>query len=114
MAISFFKICTACGKKWVNQALFLVDPAISLVGYQVAFEAREAGYLLFNHNCGTTLAVAVHHFYDLPHSLVDLHCHEKLSPEHCLNEDGEQDCQAGCECSQVKKIMKIIKLWPKK
>ncbi|MBU0909343.1 MAG: hypothetical protein KJ717_07215, partial [Proteobacteria bacterium] len=111
MANSTFKNCTACGKKWITQAIFLFDPAISLVGYQDSFEAvLEAGYLLFNHSCGTTLAVPVNKFQDLPKRPVYLENmkDEEISPEYCLNEDGEQDCRAGCECAHVKKIMKII------
>lgn len=87
------------------------------MGYQVSFEAAlEAGYLLFNHSCGTTLAVPVNKFQDLhqspvcPGSLNDA----DISQEYCLTEDGEQDCQTGCECAKVKKIMNVIKLWPKK
>jgi hypothetical protein len=120
MANSTFKKCTACGKKWINQAIFLVDPAISLVGYQDSFEAAlEAGYLLFNHNsCGTTLAVPVKQFQDLPQRTVSIDnitdTDEELSPEFCLSGDGEQDCRVGCECAHVKKMMNIIKLWPKK
>jgi len=117
MASSIFKKCTACGKKWIDQALFLVDPTISLVGYQVSFEAAlEAGYLLFNHSCGTTIAVPVDKFQDLHQRPVYIasRTDDEISPEYCLNEDGEQDCQDGCACANVKKIMNIINLWPKK
>ncbi|MBU4263200.1 MAG: hypothetical protein KKC76_15200 [Proteobacteria bacterium] len=117
MANSIFKKCTACGKKWIDKAIFLFDPTISLVGYQVSFDtALEAGFILFNHNCGTTLAVPVNKFQDL-HQLpvyIENMTNEEINPEYCLHEDGEQDCQAGCECFHVKKIMNIIKLWPKK
>lgn len=116
MATSAFKICTACGKRWIDQSIFLFDPAISIVGYQVSFEAAvEAGYLLFNHSCGNTLAIPVKKFHDLPEQPVSVETmtEEEKSPECCLSEDGQQACPEGCQCAYVREIMKIIKLWPK-
>lgn len=116
MATPTFKKCTVCGKKWINQSIFLFDPDIRLVGYQVSFDAAlEAGLLLFNHSCGTTLAVPVKKFQDLHEGPVAVErMIEEKSPKYCLNEDGQLDCPAGCKCADVKEIMKIIKSWPKK
>lgn len=63
-----FKTCPHCGKIWPNRDVFLEDPGLELIGYQVDFEVIERGLFLFNHHdCQTTLAIPTGSFKDFHH-----------------------------------------------
>ena len=101
---------------WFSRTDFLQDCDIELVGYQVNFRQLELGYLLFNHLiCESTLAVHAgffKDFYDGP--IFD----ERLTasgtcPGYCKQMDVIEPCDEPCECAYVRKIMQIIRNWPK-
>jgi hypothetical protein len=48
-----------CNAFWEDTDNFIADPDIALIGYQANFKHLKLGYLLFNHNCGTTLSIEV-------------------------------------------------------
>ena len=110
-----FKQCTACGFKWSTRDRFLEDPDIELVGYQVNFVELLAGFFLFNHSCGTTLAVLSEAFEDLYDGPVftDRATGSEECQEHCLHEDDLSPCPAQCECAFVREIIQYIKSWSK-
>ena len=110
-----FKQCTSCGFKWSTRDQFLEDPDIELVGYQVNFVELLAGFFLFNHSCGTTLAVLSEAFEDLYDGPVfsERATGSEECQEHCLHEDDLSPCPVPCECAFVREIIQHIKSWPK-
>ena len=110
-----FKQCTSCGFRWSTRDQFLEDPDIELVGYQVNFVELLLGFFLFNHSCGTTLAVLSEAFEDLYDGPVfsERATGSEECQEHCLHEDDLSPCPVQCECAFVREIIQYIKSWPK-
>jgi len=109
-----FKACPSCRHEWQTRNTFLADKEIRLTGYQADFEDLATGLLLFNHRCGTTLAIPVAEFRDLYSGPV---FEEQLTgtdqcPEYCLRQDELAPCDQPCECAFVREIMQIIQRWP--
>lgn len=111
-----FKQCTTCGSKWSTRDQFLEDPDIEMIGYQVNFVELLAGFFLFNHSCGTTLAVLSEAFEDLYDGPVfrERAAGSEECPEYCLHEDDLSPCPAHCECAFVREIIQSVKSWPKR
>jgi hypothetical protein len=111
-----FKRCPSCGYEWITREKFIEDPKIDIVGYQVNFVDLEEGFFLFNHACGTSMAVMVGEFKDLYDGPV---FSERMAdtdecPQYCLFEDNMSRCPAKCECAYVTEIIQIVKNWPKR
>ena len=110
-----FKVCTKCATPWPTREDFLGDRGLKLVGYQANYKALEAGILLFNHTCRTTLALMAEDFKDLYNGPIFV---ERLTGGadcggHCLHQDDLGPCPARCECAYVRHILQLIKAWPK-
>lgn len=111
----FFKTCS-CSAHWETRDVFLDDPDTRLIGYQADFTELALGLLLFNHSCGTTLAVEAMAFRDL----YDGPVYQKSArgsdecPGYCLHRDTLARCPAECECAFVREILQIILDWPPK
>ena len=107
---NLFKRCS-CGYAWDNREQFLKDPQITLVGYQASFNALQTGLLLFNHGCGTTLALKVEAFADLYHGPIyqERHKEEEDCPQYCLHADELRPCPVLCDCAFVRDIIQIIR-----
>ncbi len=110
-----FKTCLSCDYNWNSRDDFLQDPDINLVGYQVHFKKLNTGLLLFDHSCGANLSLKVELFVDLYSGTVFRNnlAGTKECPEYCLRQGELRDCPARCECVFVRKIIQIIKNWPK-
>ena len=109
-----FKQCTACGHPWRSRESFLWDPDVKLVGYQPRFEALKTGLFLFNHRCGTTIAIQAGEFEDLYHGPIfeNRATGTEECPGYCLIKDELRPCPAQCECAFVREIIQIIKRYP--
>ena len=110
-----FKTCTNCQEQWGSLDAFIQDPTIELVGYMPTFDDLGLGLILFNHDCGTTLACQAalfEHLYDGPvyemRKTVEPEC-----PGHCLSETDLSSCSIKCSCAFVRETLQIIKQWPK-
>ena len=115
-ASTCFKRCTMCGAQWWTRDVFLEDGGVSLVGYQVNYGDLEAGDFLFNHTCGTTLAIPAGSFMDLYDGPVFA---ERVRgtdacPDYCLYPDDLRRCPVQCECAYVRDVLQIVRNWPKK
>jgi hypothetical protein len=110
-----FKKCSYCGFEWIGRASFLVDSNIEIIGYQVHFKKPTAGSFLFNHSCGTTLAVSVGEFVDLYEGPVftTRPGESEDCPTYCLYRRELRPCAVECECAFVREIIQLIKGWPK-
>ncbi len=91
------------------------DPALCIIGYQVNFDLLTEGFFLFNHSCGTTLAVKAGDFRDLYEGPIYT---ERMTgtpecPEFCLHRSELRPCPSKCECAYVRGIIQAIKDWPK-
>ncbi len=111
----YFKKCSKCGFVWPKRASFLADPNLRMIGYQVNFDELMAGMFLFNHVCGTSLAISADDFRDLYDGPVFT---EKLNATdacdgYCLHESDLRPCPAKCECAYVREIVQLILKWPK-
>lgn len=110
-----FKQCPACRNTWSDYTEFLADPSLQLIGYQVLLEDLKEGLFLFNHSCGTTLAITVEmleHLYDGPVYDERLLGSENC-PGLCLIEQETGPCSEKCECAYIRAIMQTIKTWHK-
>ncbi len=86
-----------------------------MIGYQVNFDELMAGMFLFNHVCGTSLAISADDFRDLYDGPMFT---EKLNGTdtcdgYCLHESDLRPCPAKCECAYVREIVQLILKWPK-
>jgi hypothetical protein len=111
-----FKCCSLCGHCWASRARFLDDPSISIVGYQAYTEEVSRGILLFNHGCGTTLALGVTEFQDLYDGVI---YSERLAgtprcPQRCFNAKDLEPCPNPCAGAWVRELIQRIKRWPKR
>jgi hypothetical protein len=52
-----FRACGSCRRLWPTAAAFLEDPALSVVGLQVAEHLPEANLIVFEHSCGSSVSV---------------------------------------------------------
>jgi len=113
-----FKQCPCCENTWTTREMFLSDPAIEIVGYQVKFDELELGHFLFNHHvdgCGTTMAVEAGYLKDLYDGPI---YSEPLTNtdqclEYCLNKYDLRPCTAECVCAWTRELIQIIKNWRK-
>jgi len=110
-----FKRCSSCRYQWDTREEFIEDPALRIIGYQVHFDHLEEGFFLFNHSCGTSLAIMAGEFKDLYQGPIfaDRLTGTDECPKYCLHKSELRPCPAKCECSYVRKIIQIIKDWPK-
>lgn len=113
---NFFKKCSNCTHKWKHRDTFLSDNALEIIGYQVDFRDVTEGLFLFNHSCGSTIAVKAQFFIDLYDGPI---FRERLTGSkecsgYCQVRDNLLSCNSKCECSYVREIIQIIKRWPKK
>jgi hypothetical protein len=111
--LNCFKHCTVCGAEWASRDAFLADPAVTLVGYQVNFIDLCAGLFLFDHSCGTTLAIPAAAFADLHKGPI---CTTRIAgtdecPGYCLRREELGLCPARCECAFVRDILHMIRNW---
>ena len=106
-----FKECSKCKKTWKHRSDFISDDDITLIGYQVHFEDLALGFFLFNHSCGTSLAIRAGDFRDLYKG--PIFTERKTATEecsgYCLREDNLEICHSQCECSYVREIMQMLK-----
>ena len=111
-----FKTCTSCGKEWKTREDFLESSELEIVGYQVHFKKLEAGLLLFNHTCGTTLVFEAGKFRDLYDGEIfsDRATGGEKCPGYCLHSSNLEACPAQCECGYVREVIGLIHDWPKK
>jgi hypothetical protein len=105
-----FKQCTCCNHEWKTRESFLADPGVELVGYQVSFGELVLGLLLFNHTCGTTIAISVNKLRDLYAGSVyaTRKTGTKECPGYCLKQDNLRPCPAQCECAWVRDLIQLI------
>jgi len=115
MQEQLFKQCPSCRRKWSDYTEFLADPCLQLIGYQVLFENLLDGLFLFNHSCGTTLAITVETLQHLHHGPVfrERATGSKSCPGLCLLKHETGPCPAECEGAYVRSIMQTIKRWHK-
>ncbi len=106
-----FKECSKCKHVWESREEFICDTGIKLIGYQVHFEDLALGFFLFNHSCGTSLAIRAGVFRDLYAGPVFTERKTGLSdcPGYCLREDSLEACPSHCECAYVREIIQILK-----
>ncbi len=110
-----FKTCPHCGKTWSSRDVFLEDPGLEVIGYQVDFEVIEHGLFLFNHHdCKTTLAVQAGKFKDLHHGpfFSERKTGSESCPDYCLRQNELQPCPAECACAWVRDVLQIIRQGP--
>lgn len=110
-----FKKCSVCGISWSDRDDFLSDPNVIIAGYQVHFNDLDKGLFLFNHDCGTTLAIFTGEFIDLYDGsfLTGSKFGTDECPEYCLRQEELSLCPVKCECAYVRDILQIIRKWPK-
>ena len=114
-AATTFKICTNCEEQWGSLDAFIQDPTVELVGYMPTFDELLNGLILFNHDCGTTLACQVtlfEHLYDGPVYQIRK-TGEPECPGYCLDKTDFSPCPNKCSCAFVRETLQIIKQWPK-
>lgn len=111
-----FKQCSTCTFNWTTRDRFLGDPDIEVIGYQVNFERLLAGFFLFNHACGTTLAILTKDFEDLYDGPVfkERATGSEACPGYCLHQNELGPCPVQCECAFVREIIQRINDWPKR
>ena len=106
-----FKKCPKCNFVWNRREGFLSDQNLNIIGYEVSDGGLVDGLLLFNHSCGTTLALKVKKFKDLYDGPI---FKERLDgsddcPGYCFYKSNLEPCPAKCECAYVREIIQILR-----
>ena len=106
-----FKKCTCCGKSWKTRDQFVEDDSLDLIGYEANLDALDVGLFLFDHSCGTTLALRADQFKDLYNG--PLYTERKTGSAeclgYCLHKSELRSCPAKCECAWVREVMQILR-----
>lgn len=110
-----FETCPLCEKAWETRNDFLDDPDLAIVGYQAHFEELTEGLFLFDHSCGTTMALKAGDLLDLYHGQI---FETRLTgtdecPGYCIRGYELRSCPAKCDCAFAREVIQIIKAWPK-
>jgi hypothetical protein len=108
-----YRRCPGCCRVWASQDRFLTDPELTVAGYQVNFDVLGDGLFLFNHSCGTMLAVPTNefrHLYDGP-IYEQRRTGTADCPGYCLRKDETRPCPAECECAYVREVLQIARNW---
>lgn len=110
-----FKKCPRCNFVWELRNAFLSDPSVELIGYQTNFKELAEGLFYFNHACKGTFTLYARDFLDLYKGplFAERRLYTEECPEFCLYRHNLQPCPNKCECAYVRKVMQIIKQWPK-
>lgn len=105
-----FKKCTTCGHEWKKRKDFVDDDGLTLIGYEANFNALGLGLFLFDHTCGTTLALPVDRFRDLYKGEVfkERKTGTEECPGHCMHKSKLDPCPAKCECGWVRQLIQIL------
>jgi len=111
-----FKTCNSCGDQWETREHFLSDPDVTAKGYQIFFTNLTQGLFLFNHSCGTTLAIEAEALLDLYNGTIyderrpakDRHC-----PGRCMMENIMSPCSDRCKCAFISTLLNQLKNWEK-
>jgi len=106
-----YRRCPGCCRVWASQDRFLMDPEVSVAGYQVNFDELRDGLFLFNHSCGTMLALPTgefRHLYDGP-IYEERRTGTTECPGYCLRKDETRPCPAECECAYVREVLQIVR-----
>ena len=108
--MDIFKACPNCGYRWPTRDAFMADADLKLLGYQPNFVILSKGLFLFNHRCGTTVSVKVHHFSDLYQGPVfdDPLFGSSECLGYCLHRSELRPCPSECECSYVRYILDLL------
>ena len=106
-----FKTCTKCNAAWHSRQAFIADPGISPAGYQLFFQNLREGLFLFNHDCGTTIAIEASQFLDLYTGPVYTRrtSDGRDCPGRCMMKNIMAPCSPRCRCAFVTQIIKEIK-----
>ena len=109
-----FKQCNKCGGQWETRDDFLADGEVEIIGYQVFFQNLRLGLFLFNHSCGTTMAVKAEALLDLYTGPVyrERKNDGRDCPGRCLNKNITSPCSEECRCAFISRIIQIVKGWP--
>ncbi len=106
-----FKKCSLCGFVWPRRDDFLFDPDIMVFGYQVDYHGDKNGFVLFEHICGTTLAIPVLLFKDMYNGpkYKNILSDSEECPDHCLDENNLEPCGASCKLAYGREILQKIR-----
>lgn len=88
----------------------LCDKGVSVLGYQADFEDLRLGLVLFNHSCGTTLAIEARFFEDLYDGPI-FSTRRTGSADcagYCIKRGELRRCPAQCECAWVREVVNIV------
>ena len=113
--MSCFKTCTSCRREWATRDDFLSDRTVEFVGYQSWLPDPILGLFLFNHDCGTTLAIKAGEFEDLYQGPIyrSSLAGSKECAGYCHSEGETNACALECECAWVGQVGKLASDWPK-
>jgi hypothetical protein len=101
-----FKSCSLCDWEWSSLAEFASDPDAQPLGLVIHFRDPYASLLLFNHRCGTTLAVRADEFRDrLPALGGELRAGQAGCERRCLRFEDLADCDQPCRNAPLRHLM---------
>ncbi|HEY3357186.1 MAG TPA: hypothetical protein VGQ83_28310 [Polyangia bacterium] len=101
-----FKSCSFCRREWETLDEFARDPECRPLGLVVHFKDAYRSLLLFNHSCGTTLAVRADDFRDrMPPLEGPLLAGSDGCHEHCLRFGDLEPCDQPCRNAPLRRLM---------
>jgi hypothetical protein len=101
-----FRTCSLCQREWPTRVDFELDPELPVLGIVVHFGDPYRGLVLFNHRCGTTIAIAVADFRDeLPPLAGELHTGQEGCPGHCLRFADLEACDQPCRNAPLRRFV---------
>lgn len=109
-----FKHCACCQQVWPRAVDLVLDPALSVCGYQAFPDEPELGLFLLTHcvnGCYTTIGVRaglLRDFYNGP-----CHTHRMMGepdcPGHCLDRGNLETCDIACDLVWVRHVLQYLR-----
>jgi hypothetical protein len=109
-----FKQCGKCAKKWETINDIIMDPELSIIGYQVNLKKPSEGLVLFLHSsgdCNSTLGIKVFYFHPIyKKAITDIPIVRPTNcPGYCLDEKNFEKClEFECNGNYVRNLIQII------
>jgi len=108
-----FRTCGACGHRWRSMPDFLDDPALLLVGLQVAPHRPESNLVVFEHRCGSSVSVLTSRLRTvLPDAAADAGELDRYGTEECQGLCRRLDewsvCDRPCVNARDRRLLQAI------
>ena len=105
-----FKTCSMCREVWTTPEVFLRGLSLLPIGLIVDFENPYQSLFMFNHSCGTTLAIEASSFRDhFPLLVGESLARTPGCPLHCVDIHDLESCNQPCRNAELREFLAAMR-----